>query len=438
MAGSAYRCRMPVHEALSPFEPYALWLVIAGIGVLATAILPRLLARHPFSMPIALLLLGYAVVKLPLGLSAPDPLAEGKLTEHLTELGVIVALMGAGLKIDRPLSWSKWSATTRLLCITMPVSIALCALAGWWLAAFVPATAVLLGAVIAPTDPVLASEVQVGDPSVAGSDGEAQLDDEDEVRFALTSEAGLNDGLAFPFTQMAVAMALVGTHPALWFETWILIDVLYKIVVGVVVGAVLGAGLARVILAAPAESEFARSMIGLAALAATLILYGATEWVGGYGFLATFAGALVIRRHEHRNERSHDLHMLSEKLERLFTAGILIGLGAAIAGGLLGALSWPLVGCAVLIVFVVRPVAGWCGLLGFGRTSWREKLAISFFGIRGIGSLYYLAYALNAAPFAGAEALWSLVALVIVISIFVHGVLATPAMQYLDRVRGQG
>lgn len=188
---------------LETFDPHSLVFALAGLAALGGALLPRLIGHLPASPPMVFLALGFLVFSLPLGLGAVDPIARSEATEYLTEVGVIVALMGAGLKLDRPLGWCSWQPTIRLLAITMPLTIALTALAGWWAVGLAPATAVLLGAVLAPTDPVLAADVQVGPPG-----GDPQ--EEDDLRFALTSEAGLNDALAFPFTNAAMAMALVG------------------------------------------------------------------------------------------------------------------------------------------------------------------------------------------------------------------------------------
>ena len=107
--------------------------------------------------------------------------------------------MGAGLKLDRPVSWRGWESSWRLLGIAMPLTIAGIAFLGWTILGLGIGAALLLGAVLAPTDPVLASDIQVGPP---------QSGKEDEVRFALTSEAGLNDGAAFPFVYLAIAIAL--------------------------------------------------------------------------------------------------------------------------------------------------------------------------------------------------------------------------------------
>jgi len=176
-------------------------VVLAGFGavVLMTAWLPLILKELPLSLPIICVLIGLALFLSPVPGAAPLPLEHPELTERATELVVIVALMGAGLKLDRPFGWRRWGATWRLLGPTMLLSIAAMTALAVALLGFDLPTALLLGALLAPTDPVLASDVQVGGPN---SDEE-----EDEVRFALTSEAGLNDGLAFPFVHLAVALA---------------------------------------------------------------------------------------------------------------------------------------------------------------------------------------------------------------------------------------
>jgi NhaP-type Na+/H+ or K+/H+ antiporter len=432
---------MEASQAMKFLEGYDLLLVIVGLAVLAAAVLPRLLSNKPLSLPMVLLSLGFAAFALPLGLESPHPLEYGKLTERLTELGVIVALMGAGLKLDRPPGWRAWMSTWMLLAITMPLTIAAAALLGWWVLGFVPATAVLLGAVIAPTDPVLATEVQVGAPGEGYEEGEAtqhsSAEAEDEVRFSLTSEAGLNDGLAFPFTYMAIAMVLAGPAPANWIGSWLLVSVGYKLAVGAILGVLLGQLIARTILSLPAKTELAKRITGMSALAATLIVYGVTESVGGYGFIAVFIAACALRNYERDHEYHESLHVFTEQTEMLLTAGIVLALGGAIAGGLLAPLTWPIMLVGVLLVFVVRPATGMIGLLGRTRIPWRERAAISFFGIRGVGSLYYMSYAINEEEFPGKETLWALVAFVIVLSIIIHGIAGAPVMGILDRRRAQ-
>ncbi|WP_276253819.1 cation:proton antiporter [Halomontanus rarus] len=399
---------------------YEVGLVIGGIAVLGAVVLPRLLDRRPISFPIVYVLFGAVVFSLPLGLPTPNPLEYGSITERLTELGVIVALMGAGLKIDRVLGLRRWQSTWRLLAITMPLTIATAAILGWWALGLAVPAAMLVGAVVAPTDPVLAADVQVDPPQKGQSD---------EIRFALTSEAGLNDGLAFPFTYLAISMATLGVAPENWIVQWIAVDVFYKIVVGTVVGWVMGRLLARFVFNYPASTRLAESMGGAEALAATLIAYGVTELLGGYGFIAVFVAAVAIRGYEREHEYHDHLHNFSEVVERIVTAIVLVLFGGAVATGLLAALTWQAALVGLALVFVVRPVAGLIGLFGYPP----ERNAIAFFGIRGIGSFYYLAYGLNQATFSGADEIWALVGFVVLASVVVHGITAHPVMQDLER-----
>ncbi|GAA1592658.1 cation:proton antiporter [Actinoplanes couchii] len=396
-----------------------------GAGALLAGILPRVLERRPLSMPMTFLGLGLLLFGLPLGLPEADPLAHPELTEHLTEICVIVALMGAGLKIDRPFGRRRWASTGRLLIVAMPVTIAATALLGWWWAGLVPASALLLGAAMAPTDPVLASDVQVGEPT-------DEEDSEDEVRFALTSEAGLNDGLAFPFVYAAIAIALHGLDPAGWFSDWVLVDVLYKGVVGLAGGALVGRLLGRLFFRARRDSlRLARHSEGFQALAATFLAYGLVEVVGGYGFIAVFVAARAIRAAERSHEYHQVLHDFAEQIERLMTVLLLLLLGGAVVGGLLAPLTWQAALAGLALVFVIRPLSAFAALRGApGRTS--EHWVIATFGIRGVGTFYYLAYAVTHADFPNADLLWATAAFVVVVSVVLHGVAATPVMRNLD------
>ncbi|MFJ6153543.1 cation:proton antiporter [Micromonospora profundi] len=406
-------------------DPVDVEFALVGLGTLLAGVLPRLLERRPLSMPIAFLALGMVVFLLPINLPAPDPLAHPDLATHLTEIGVIVALMGAGLKIDRPLSWARWSSTWRLLAIAMPLCIAAVALLGWWWAGLVPAAALLLAAALAPTDPVLAADVQVGEPT----DVE---DSEDEVRFALTSEAGLNDGLAFPFVYAAIAIASTSLAPREWVAHWFAVDVLWKVGVGVGGGLLIGWLLGKLFFRAPSELRLARHAEGFLALAATFLAYGVVEVAGGYGFLAVFVAARAIRSAERTHEFHAVLHDFAEQIERLLTLVLLLLLGGAIVTGLLAPLTWQAATVGLLLVFLIRPVIGWLSLRGApGRPA--EHVVISLFGIRGVGSFYYLAYATTQADFPQAELLWATVGLVVLVSVVVHGIAATPVMQLLDR-----
>jgi sodium/hydrogen antiporter len=409
-----------------PVQLSDLLFALIGLGALLAGILPRVLERRPLSMPIAFLALGMIVFALPLGLPDADPLAHPKLTEHITELGVIVALMGAGLKIDRPLGARRWASTWRLLVIAMPVTIGAMAVLGWWWAGLVPATALLLGAALAPTDPVLAADVQVGEPT-------DEEDSEDEVRFALTSEAGLNDGLAFPFVYAAIAMALAAATHESWLGEWALKDVLYKGVVGVVGGLVVGKLLGKLFFRAKLESlRLSKHSEGFLALAATFLAYGLVEVAGGYGFLAVFIAARAIRAAERSHEFHQVLHDFAEQTERLLTVLLLLLFGGAVVGGLLTPLTWTAALAGLALIFVIRPLTGFLSLRGAPGYP-AEHWVIASFGIRGIGSFYYLSYAMTHAEFPNSDLLWATVGFVVLVSVVLHGIAVTPVMQLLDR-----
>ncbi|MEV4638894.1 cation:proton antiporter [Actinoplanes sp. NPDC049548] len=403
-----------------------LLFAIFGVGALLAGILPRVLERRPLSMPIVFLALGMVLFAVPSGLPEADPLAHPQLTQHLTEVCVIIALMGAGLKIDRPLSGRRWTSTWRLLAVAMPVTIAAVALLGWWWAGLVPATALLLGAALAPTDPVLASDVQVGEPT-------DEEDSEDEVRFALTSEAGLNDGLAFPFVYAAIAMATAAVTHESWFGEWALMHLLYKVAIGTIGGILIGRLLGRLFFRARNKKlRLAHHSEGFLALAATFLAYGLVELAGGYGFLAVFIAARGIRSAQRSHEYHQVLHDFAEQIERLLTVLLLLLLGGAVVGGLLGPLTWKAALVGLALVFVIRPVSGFLSLRGApGHTA--EHWVIASFGIRGIGTFYYLAYAMSHAKFPKVDVVWATAAFVVLVSVVLHGVAVTPVMRLLDR-----
>jgi sodium/hydrogen antiporter len=400
----------------------------AGVATLLAALLPRVLSRAPFSMPMVFVGLGVLAFTIVEDLPTPDPTAHETVTVHLTELVVIVSLMGAGLALDRPIGWRRWASTWRLLAVTMPLTVVATAVLGTWLLGVGAVAAVLLAAALAPTDPVLATEVQVAEPS---DDEES----EDETRFALTSEAGLNDGLAFPFTYAAIAMAAAGAAPAGWLGEWLAVDVLWRIAAGVAAGVAVGWLLRGLFFSRPAERvRLAERAEGFIALTGILLAYGAAELIEGYGFVAVFVCASTVRAAERAHGRHRVLHAHVEQLERLLTVVVLVLVGGAVARGVLAGIGWAEIVFALLFLLVVRPLAGAVGLAG-GSTGRRERTVIACFGIRGIGSLYYLAYGLSEADVPGAGQLWSVTVLVVVGSVVLHGMTAAPVMTWLDRRR---
>jgi NhaP-type Na+/H+ or K+/H+ antiporter len=405
------------------------WL---GAGALLAAVLPRVVAGRALSMPMVFLVGGIGVYLLPLPLPVIDPVDDRLAAEHITEICVIIALMGAGLALNRPVGRRRWGTTWRLLGVTMPLTVLFTALTAWWLLDWPPAAALLLAAVLAPTDPVLASEVRVGEPT-------EDEHDEDEVRFALTSEAGLNDGLAFPLTYAAVALAAAAGSgwSADWLGGWVLKDVALKCAIGLLSGWLTGRLLGWLFFRARSPVlRLSEHREGFVALGATFLAYGVTEMAQGYGFLAVFVTACSIRAAERAHGFHNVLHDFVEQVERLFTAVLLFLLGAFVALGGLASLTWQGAVTGLTLLCVIRPLSGWAGLLGRRMRS-RERWVVAAYGIRGIGSLYYLAYALGQHAFpVSARELWAVVTFTVLASVVLHGVTSGPVVTRLDRLRG--
>ncbi|UOR07564.1 cation:proton antiporter [Hymenobacter aerilatus] len=403
-------------------------LLLLGIAILAVAWLPSLLEKYPLSYPILFVALGTGAYSIPaLGLPDPSPLHHSSLATHLIELCVIVALTGTGLKIDRAFSFRKWRIPLLLIVVLMVITVVSVALAAWWLLAVAPATAMLVAGVLAPTDPVLAGDVQVGDP------GEGR---EDNVRFALTAEAGLNDGFAFPFIYLALALLPAAIPLSERLVHWLWFDVAYRVIVGSLSGWLAGKLLGYLIFKLPKRLKLKASAYGFVALAVTLCTYGLTEMAHGYGFLAVFVAAITLRGREKVHEYHHQMHAFTDQLERLLIVITLVLFGGNIAQGLLSTLTWQQVALALLLLLVIRPLGSMLTLVG-SRITMPERWAISFFGIRGIGSFFYLAFALEKGRFQQPEQLLTLTGFVVLLSVVLHGVLATPVMTWLDRRAGR-
>lgn len=408
-------------------DVYILLLTGTGVFIALVAWLPLALRKLPLSVPIVCIALGAALFTLPPLTFRPLPLDHPEIAEHLTEFVVIIALMGAGLKIDRVFGLRSWRVTWRLILVTLPLSIlAITGLMGWGLG--LPWTAaLLLGAALAPTDPVLAADVQVGPP---------RSGEEDEVRFGLTSEAGLNDGAAFPFVHLAIALALSATTGEPWLLNWLADNVLWKIGAGVGAGYLIGRAFGWLTFHVPAETRLAQTGDGLIALSATLVSYGLAEVIHAYGFLSVFVTALAFR-HAHRAHAFHrEMHDVAEQFERLAMMVVLLLFGGALVSGILAPLRADDIAAAFIILLVIRPLAGMVALAGL-KAAMSEKLTLAVFGIRGVGSFYYLAYGLNHMPVADGERLWAIVGLVVLLSVLLHGLTVTPIMRWLDQSQGR-
>ena len=393
------------------FSSYHIVLAIVGCAILFSHWLPRWISGREPAASALLIGAGYLAFAFLPGAPPPfNPVTSPKIWEMTSEICVVIGLFGVGIRIDKLRVWKNWQATVRLLVIAMPLTIAALAFVGIMAAGMTLATGLLLGAVLAPTDPVLASDVQVGPPLEGG---------EHPVRFTLTTEAGLNDGLAFPFLYLAMAVIAAGGWSLGIFGEWLAIDAAYRIAVGLVSGLVLGWMLAKLLFDFPRENALSKTESGLVAFAGVLIIYGVTELIEGFGFIAVFIAGLTLRRSETNHEYHAKLHDFVEALERALTALLLVALGAAIPA-LLPHVTWQVAAISLTLLFIIRPVTAWFAL---SRTSLqsRERIVVAFYGIRGIGSIYYLAYAATHIDLPDASQLWAVVAFTIIVSTILHG-----------------
>lgn len=396
-------------------------LILAGLGVAIVLAywLPRFVSGREPAASALLIGLGAALFGWIPGLAeALNPVTSPRPWELASELCVICGLFGVGLRIDRLAPLRQWGPTARLLAIAMPLTILGVAALGWWWAGLPVVAALLLGSVLAPTDPVLAGDVQVGRPTEGG---------EHPVRYTLTTEAGLNDGLAFPFVHLSLALAAAAMPLGELVGEWAWRDVGYRIVAGAACGVGVGWLLGKVLFDVPRENALAKTEAGVFALAGVLIAYGLTELAEGYGFIAAFAAGLTLRRSESHHAFHVRLHDFSESIEHALTAVLLIGLGAALPA-ILPALTWQGAAVGLALVLAVRPLSGWISLAGT-RLSGRERLVVAAYGVRGVGSIYYLAYAGSHAALAGEAELWAIVAFTILVSTVLHGFSAALAVE---------
>ena len=410
-----------MQNAFFDLNPYHVALAVVGAIVILARWLPRLISRRePAAAPLMILFGAGVSLLIPGTPSLPDPRLTPLPWELVSELTVIVALFAAGMRIDSLRPWKRWAPTLRMLAIAMPLTIFAVAVLGVMLGGLTFAGAILLGAVLAPTDPVLAGDVQVGPP---------QEGQEHPVRFTLTTEAGLNDGLAFPFVYLGLIIAAEGLNPDAWAVDWLFRDVFYRIAIGAAMGWAGGRALGYILFMVPKTSVLADTGSGVIALAGILLCYGSTELAEGYGFIAVAILGLTLRRIEEHHHFHRRLHDFSESIEDALTALLLIALGSVLPL-LLADLSWIHILIALTLIMVMRPLSGWIALLKTDL-GYRDRAVVSVYGVRGIGSIYYLCYAGSHMEFVNETQLWSLVGLVILLSTILHGFSVGWAMDHL-------
>ncbi|MBD2742531.1 sodium:proton antiporter [Coleofasciculus sp. FACHB-1120] len=401
-----------------PVSIYILDLLVIGLLLLMVTLGSGWIKRLPLSYAIIYLLVGICLGQYGLKLVQVRPDAE--FLERLTEFVVIVSVFSCGLKMNRPLTLRSWNTTVRLIGFLMPISIFAIAAVGHWLLKMDWGPAILLGAILAPTDPVLASEVQMGD-----------LQDKDELRFGLTSEGGLNDALAFPFVYFGIH-ALKDSNWDNWFKQWVAVDLLWAIAAGIVMGIIAAKMVVLVDQQLQRFRQVDELMEDFVALSTILITYALTEIVNGYGFLAVFVAGVVVQRSYNDPEKKISQFEFTEQIEKLLEVATILLLGTLLRYEPIRQFGGQGLLVAVLLIFLIRPLGVWISLLGRRYPS-ETRFLFGWFGIRGVGSLYYLSYAFGEGlKDTGGEQIAWITYIVIVISVFLHGISATPLMNWYE------
>lgn len=411
---------------------YILDLLVIGLLLLFVTLGSGLIARSPFSYAIIYLIVGIVIGPYGFGLFQlrRDGIFNTELLKRLTEFVVIVSVYGCGLKIGRPLRLAAWDITLRLIGILMPISIFAIAAVGKFFLGMDWGAAILLGAILAPTDPVLASSIQLRDTN-----------DDDELRFGLTSEGGLNDALAFPFVYFGL-YALKDDNWDNWIKFWVGVDLIWAIGAGIIMGFIVAKAIVWLDKKIKERHPVDDLMEDFVALSAILLTYALTEIINGYGFLAVFVAGLIIQKSYQNTEKPLAQLEFIEQVEKLLEIGTILLLGTIL-------LYQPMVNFApqsilviLLLFLIIRPIGVFISTIG-RRTARspqnnklysQKRLLFGWFGIRGVGSLYYLAYAFdNGLKGELAEQIAWITYTTIIVSVLVHGISATPLMNRYNK-----
>lgn len=435
---------------------FTLLYIVVGLVFIVMALAVSVLKPLPLSTALLYLLAGISIGPVGLDIVSLDIVEDAGLIERLTEVAVVVSLFSAGLKLRFNWRDRLWLMPVRLATVAMVLTVGMVAIVGWVGLGLSLGASILLGAALAPTDPVLASDVQVANP-----------EDRDQLRFGLTGEAGMNDGAAFPFVMLG--LGLMGHHElGTAGLRWITVDVIWAVLAGVVVGLVLGTTIGQLVLSWRVRYQQAIGLDDFLTLGLIALAYGCALIVHGYGFLAVFVAGLALRKIEQEKtpekideqigeetmadsetatetvadrKKASPLWVaqrmlrFNEQLERIGEVAIVIILGILLFDE---DIPWQAFWFVPLLFLVIRPISVRLGLFG-------EKVApiqgriIAWFGIRGIGSIYYLTYAyVHGIQGDTAELLSGLVLSTVAVSILVHGISVTPLMTwYDDRVRAR-
>jgi sodium/hydrogen antiporter len=431
------------------------WFLVVGGIFVAMGLASSMFERLPLSTAMFYLAAGFALGPAGAGLLALSLLHDTGLLRILTQVALMVSLFAIGLRLRVPLLDAMWNLPLRLGFLAMIVTVPLLTFIGVGALHLAWGPALLLAAILAPTDPVLAHDVQVRHSS-----------DVDRVRFALSGEGGLNDGVALPFVLAGLALCPNARPDAQHvFSAGFIGMSAWGIAGAIAVGALLSWMTTHAVAWLRTRHAQALGLEGFFALGLIELSYGAAQLLHTFGFLAVFAAGVTMRRIEHRAsgersapaaigtvdpgdieataahpEKAHAYMAESVlgftiELERIAEMATMMIIGNVLATESVPLLTWSSAALIVALFVLVRPLAVEASLVG-SQASPAQRRLMSWFGIRGVGSFYYLAYALEYGPRADVLPLVPLVLAVVSASVVVHGISATPLMNWYQRLRG--
>lgn len=419
------------------------WSLLIGFLLISMVLVGTLLERLPLSSAMIYLGFGYVLGPGGLGLVAPDPIKHSALLALVAEISVLISLFAVGLRLGVPMFDRRWVLPCMLAFPTMAITVGLIALVGVWGLGLSLGAAVLLGGILAPTDPVLASGVQ----SERGSRP-------DRVRFSLAGEGALNDGAAFPF--VLLGLGLMGLHnmgEGGWH--WWAVDFLWSTGGGLLIGAILGALIGKLVIYLRTRHHSAVGLDQFLSLGLIAISYGVAQLCLASGFLAVFAAGLALLRvreqplagsesldgqprtdewgtHSHHASAamSQAVDAFNHQLEKLAELAIVLIVGAMLPYATLDlALLWFI----PLLFIVLRPLAVLAGTAG-QQLPGHQLMMAGWFGFRGIGSVFYLMFALHHGVSGRlADNLVSLTLVTVAASVLAHGISVRPIMRWYGR-----
>jgi NhaP-type Na+/H+ or K+/H+ antiporter len=428
-----------------------IWFLVVG-GVLIFMGLASSTFKHlPISSAMIYLAIGFGLGPYGLGLLNLDLIGSSALLRRITEVAMLVSLFAIGLRMRAPPTDRIWLLPLRLGIVAMIGTVAIMTLACVFMLHMNWGPALLIAAMLAPTDPVLAHDVQVQGPG-----------DIDLLRFSLTGEGGFNDGIALPFALLGIAVCNYEASPDQALSWYFLGNSLWGVIGALAIGWVLGDLAVRLIAWLRTGYNLALGPEGFYALGLIALSYGIAELVHTYAFLAVFAAGLAMRRVEHKAsgdksveeavgtvdaqdvaatasdpDRAHAFVAarvlgFTIELERIAEVAVMLMIGSTLANAWGTLFTWRGGALVALLFLIARPVSVQASLLGSSTTR-SQRWLISWFGIRGVGSFYYLMYALEHAPRSAAAPLVPLVLGVIAASVIVHGITSTPLMKRYQR-----